>query len=81
MKKISLYILAIVALVSLAGCKKDFLERAPKLQQTTEIQLATYAGLNTATLGAYYYLGSTTWYTGDRVVENEMRAGNGMKQS
>lgn len=81
MKKISLYILAIVALVSLAGCKKDFLERAPKLQQTTEIQLATYAGLNTATLGAYYYLGFTTWYTGDRVVENEMRAGNGMKQS
>ena len=81
MKKISLYILAIVALVSLAGCNKDFLERAPKLQQTTEIQLATYAGLNTATLGAYYYLGSTTWYTGDRVVENEMRAGNGMKQS
>ena len=81
MKKISLYILAIVALVSLAGCNKDFLERAPKLQQTTEIQLATYDGLNTATLGAYYYLGSTGWYTADRVIENEMRAGNGMKQS
>ena len=81
MKRISLYILATVALVSLAGCGKDFLERAPKLQQTTEIQLATYDGLNGATLGAYYYLGSTGWYTCDRVVENEMRAGNGMKQS
>ncbi len=81
MKKISLYILATVALVSLVSCDKDFLERAPKLQQTTEIQLATYNGLNGATLGAYYYLGSTGWYTNARVIDNEMRAGNGMKQS
>ena len=81
MKKISLYILATVALVSLASCGKDFLDKAPLLQQTTELQLSTYDGLNSATLGAYYYLGSTSWYTGDRVVENEMRCGNGMKQS
>ena len=81
MKKISLYILATVALVSLASCGKDFLDKAPLLQQTTELQLSTYDGLNSATLGAYYYLGSTSWYTGDRVVENEMRCGNGMKHS
>ena len=81
MKKISLYILAIVALVSFASCNKDFLEKAPKMSQTTEIQLATYSGLNSATQGAYYYLASTGWYTQDRVIENEMRAGNGMKQS
>lgn len=81
MKKISLFTLAIAALVSLAGCGKDFLTREPKLSQSTEIQMASYAGLSSATQGAYYYLGSTGWYTCDRVIENEMRSGNGMKQS
>lgn len=82
MKRISLYILATIAIAAgLTSCSKDFLEKAPKLQQTTEIQLGTYEGLNAATLGAYYYLGSTGWYTQARVVDNEMRAGNGMKQA
>ena len=82
MKKISLYILATIAIAAgLTSCSKDFLDRAPKLQQTTEIQLGTYDGLDAATLGAYYYLGSTGWYTQARVVDNEMRAGNGMKQA
>ena len=82
MKRISLYVLATIATVSaLVSCNKEFLEEAPLLQQTSEIQLSTFEGLNSATMGAYYYLGSTGWYTGDRVVDNEMRAGNGMKQS
>ena len=37
------------------GCE-DFLTREPQLEQSTEITLSTYSGLNDATHGAYYYI-------------------------
>lgn len=78
MKKIILYIGVLAALMALTGCN-DFLTREPKLQQSNEITLSTYAGLNDATHGAYYYLASTSWYGQSWVVDAEMRSGNGMK--
>lgn len=79
MKRFLSYTTAILAVaVSFSSCK-DFLEKAPKTSQSTEITLSTYDGLNKATLGAYSYLANTGWYGGQRVLESEMRSGNGMK--
>ena len=80
MKKILLYITAIAAGMALSGCE-DFLTREPKLQQSTEITLSSYSGLNDATHGAYYYLASTGWYGQSWIIDAEMRSGNGMKSN
>ena len=56
MKKI--YLLMIVAALLVVSCD-DFLDEAPKMQQSTELTLATYTGLNNATFAAYSPLVST----------------------
>ena len=62
------------------GCE-DFLTREPQLEQSTEITLSTYSGLNDATHGAYYYIASSGWYGQSWVIDAEMRSGNGMKSN
>ena len=62
------------------GCE-DFLTREPQLEQSTEITLSTYSGLNDATHGAYYYIASSSWYGQSWVIDAEMRSGNGMKSN
>lgn len=69
---------AAVAVLTVTGCS-DFLTRDPKLQQSTDITLSTYEGLNNATYGAYYYIASTGWYGQSWVINAEMRSGNGKK--
>lgn len=81
MKRTLIYIIGAAALLSVTGCDKDFLTREPKLDQSTELTLATYDGLKNATFGAYYYLASTGWYGADWVIDAEMRSGNGKKSS
>ena len=80
MKKVLIYLGIAAALTGLTGCE-DFLTRAPKLQQSTEITLSTYSGLNDATHGAYYYLASSSWYGQSWVIDAEMRSGNGKKSN
>ena len=53
----------------------------PKLSQSSEMTLSTYDGLNKITAGVYGYFGSLGWYGGERVLECEMRSGNGMKDA
>lgn len=60
----------------MAGCE-GFLEREPVLQQTSELTLSTFEGLNKATLGAYTLLYGVDWYGGYFVLSSEMRGGNG----
>ena len=76
--RILLYTLAAAALIGTTGCS-DFLTRDPKLQQSTDITLSSYDGLDKATWGAYYYIGSTSWYGNSWVISAEMRSGNGKK--
>ena len=64
--------------MALSGCE-GFLTREPQLQQSTEITLSSYSGLNDATHGAYYYIASTGWYGQSWVIDAEMRSGNGKK--
>lgn len=78
MKRNLLYIASAALLLGATGCS-DFLTREPKLQQSSEITLSTYDGLNDATWGAYYYLTSNGWLGGDWVIDAEMRSGNGKK--
>lgn len=81
MKRIILYVIVFAALASVIGCGKDFLTRGPKLQQSTDLTLSTYEGLDQATAGAYYYLSTTGWYGASRVLDAEMRSGNGIKSN
>lgn len=71
-------ILSILAIWTLPGCK-DFLEEPPVLEQSNEITLGSYDGLNLATAGAYSPLASATWYGGNFILINEMKTGNGKK--
>ena len=80
MNKILYYIGTLAALLALSGCE-DFLTREPQLQQSTDITMSTYSGLNDATHGAYYYLASTGWYGQSWILDAEMRSGNGMKSN
>jgi hypothetical protein len=74
MKKIIVLLTIFIALV-FTGCE-DFLEEAPILEQSTDLTLSTYSGLNNAIAGAYSPLASTTWYGAFLVLDAEMRAGN-----
>ena len=51
MKKYILYTVAVIAAGAVTGCK-DFLTEEPPMDQSTEITLSTYDGLNSATAGA-----------------------------
>lgn len=79
-KRILLYTFAAAALLNTTGCA-DFLTREPKLQQSTDLTLSTYSGLQSATFGAYYYIASTGWYGNGWVIDAEMRSGNGRRST
>ena len=80
MKKVFTYIIVAVVSLGAVSCR-DFLEKAPVLSQSTEITLSSYDGLDKATLGAYATLAGTSWYGGERILEGEMRSGNGVKNA
>lgn len=60
----------------LAGCE-DYLQKEPVLQQTSELTLSTFDGLDKATVGAYTLLYNVDWYGGYYVLSSDMRGGNG----
>ena len=68
------YILLILTLGLLVGCD-NFLVEEPALDQTTNLTLSTYEGLNSATAGAYSPLYSTNWYGRDFVLNSDLMAG------
>ena len=77
MKRILKKIIIVFAVTFLlAGCE-DFLQLEPVLQQTSELTLSSFTGLNNATLGAYTPLYGANWYGGYFVLSSEMRGGNG----
>ena len=59
----------------LTGCE-NYLVEEPILQQSNELTMSTYNGLNNAVAGAYSPLASSTWYGAYYVLDGEMRAGN-----
>lgn len=63
-------------IILLAGCE-DFLQKEPVLQQTSELTLSTFDGLDKATAGAYTLLYGVDWYGGYYVLSSDMRGGNG----
>ncbi len=77
MKKIfekSILIFGVIFLLS--GCE-GFLQKEPVLQQTSELTLSSFDGLNNATIGTYTPLYGANWYGGYFVLSSEMRGGNG----
>lgn len=77
MTKIFKYSLLATA-VLLAGCQ-DFLVEEPIMQQSSELSLAKYEGIDNATFGAYAPLASVNWYGASFVLDAEMRSGNGYR--
>jgi len=59
----------------LTACE-DFLTQEPRIQQTEDLTLSTYAGLANATIGAYSPLFSSSWYGRDFVVTADLKGGN-----
>ena len=80
MKRFVSFILIGIAALGMTACK-GFLEKAPVLSQSTELTLSDFNGLDKAVAGAYSYLGSSSWYGGERILESEMRSGNGIKHA
>lgn len=76
MKKI--FIVFVVALLFVA-CGENFLTEEPIMQQSTELSLATYKGLDNSVAGAYAPLVSVNWYGASFVLDAEMRSGNGYR--
>ena len=60
---------------ALFACE-DFLTEEPKLEQTNELTLSTYTGLNDATAGVYTTIYSTNWYGRYLPVFGDLKAGN-----
>ena len=74
MKKIAIYSLAALSL-GLVSCE-NFLTEEPSTEQSNEITLSDYDGLNKATLGVYAPLYSSSWYGAGFVLSCELRSGN-----
>jgi len=77
MKNIKILFLFVAAL-SMASCS-DFLEKAPKTSQSTEVTLSNFDGLNKAAYGALMPM--YDWYGTSYVLANEMRSGNGRREA
>ena len=71
MKKIFQLVFAVTLLF--VSCE-DFLTEEPVMQQSTELSLATYSGLDKAVSGAYAPLVSADWYGASFVLDAEMRS-------
>ncbi len=73
MKKIFIFLIILSA--GLTSCS-DFLIQEPVLTQSNELILSDYAGLNSATAGAYAPLQSANWYGANFILASELRGGN-----
>lgn len=72
-------IVGILALLVFLTACEDFLYQEPRLFQTNELTLATFEGLQSATLGAYTPLYSSDWYGRDFPVVADLKGGNSKK--
>ncbi len=72
------YIIASIALgimIAMTSCE-DYLYQEPRLQQTNELSLSTFDGLQKATLGAYTPLYHPNWYGRNYIVYGDLKGGN-----
>ncbi|HDR88689.1 MAG TPA: RagB/SusD family nutrient uptake outer membrane protein [Bacteroidetes bacterium] len=60
----------------LISCSKDFLEEFPRLDQSDELTLSSYRGLESATAGTYTQLCATNWYGAGFVLTADLKGGN-----
>lgn len=70
------YTIGLLAMLFAFASCEDYLVEEPILEQTNELTLATYKGLNSATAGAYSLLYSTNWYGRNFVITADIKGGN-----
>lgn len=62
MKNISKIAIIILFIFGITSCGDDFLDRPPMLEQSTELVLQDFNGMNSATIGLYSELYHEDWY-------------------
>lgn len=77
MKNILKY--SFIATVLLLTSCDGFLTEEPIMQQSSQLSLSDFDGVNNATFGAYAPLASINWYGASFVLDAEMRSGNGYR--
>jgi len=70
--------LGLTVVLLFASCE-DYLTEDPKMQQSSELTLSTFEGLDNAIFGAYAPLASVNWYGASFVLDAELRSGNGYR--
>lgn len=75
MKKSIIYSAIVLAGLAVSSCS-GFLDEEPKLQQTNELTLSKFTGLDNATAALYSRFQSVNWYGGSYVLTGEMCSGN-----
>ena len=78
MKKYIYIVISAFAAMSLAGCS-DFLTEKPVMSLTDELAQETLQDMDNNVAGAYALLSSSTWYSSNFILSNEMKSPNGMK--
>jgi starch-binding outer membrane protein, SusD/RagB family len=69
-------ILGLSLLLIFTACDKDFLVEVPRLEQSNELILSTYKGLDLAVVGTYPLQYDTYWYGRDLIVIGDLKGGN-----
>lgn len=77
MKRTQIFKIGLLSsLLAFGACGEDFLIEEPVLEQTNELTLSNYVGLNDATAGAYTTIYSVNWYGRYLPIFGDMRGGN-----
>lgn len=74
--KNTIKIFAIIAVLFFTSCDEEFLQNEPLLDQSYELTLSNFAGLEQATMGAYSPLYNADWYGAEFIITADLKAGN-----
>lgn len=74
--KNNIKLLAIIMVLFLTSCGEEFLQKEPLLDQSYELTLSNFSGLEQATMGVYSPLYNADWYGAEFIIAADLKAGN-----
>lgn len=77
MKKLIFISILVLIFAGLSSCDKDFLNRAPILEESEELVLSNFDGINAATAGLYAAFYSGNWYGAQLPIITDLKGDNG----
>lgn len=79
MKNISKITILFLVLFGMAACGDDYLDRPPLLEESRELVLADFDGMNGATVGLYAELYHASWYGAQFPIVADLKGDNGKR--